>query len=64
VNAAGTVGSVSPVYETFIGARNLNGVPKGHMMGRIDEFRAHNRVLSADEIKQLYRMGATIYQNR
>jgi hypothetical protein len=64
VNAAGTVGSVSPVYETFIGARNLNGVPNGHMMGRIDEFRAHNRVLSADEIKQLYRMGATIYQNR
>lgn len=32
--------------------------------GAIDEVRIYNVALTADEIKQLYRMGATIYQNR
>jgi hypothetical protein len=32
--------------------------------GNIDEVRIYNRALSADEVKQLYRMGATIFQNR
>ena len=32
--------------------------------GSIDEVRIYNRALSIDEIKQLYRMGATIFNNR
>jgi hypothetical protein len=32
--------------------------------GTIDEVRIYNRALSADEIKQLYRMGKTIFNNR
>lgn len=32
--------------------------------GSIDEVRIYNVVLTADEIHQLYRMGATVYANR
>jgi hypothetical protein len=37
---------------------------RGYVKGGLDEVRIYNRVLTADEIKQLCRMGATIFQNR
>jgi hypothetical protein len=41
--------------EVWIGARQ---VPDQYFAGYIDEVRIYNRILTADEIKQLYRMGA------
>ena len=32
--------------------------------GNVDEVRIYNRALTSDEIKQLYRMGKVIYENR
>jgi hypothetical protein len=35
-----------------------------YLKAYLDETRIYNRALTADEIKQLYRMGKTIFQNR
>lgn len=41
-----------------------NGNANAYLDGQIDEVRIYNVALTADEIKQLYRMGRTIYDNR
>jgi hypothetical protein len=43
---------------TTIGTRRFNGGYGLYFAGQIDELRIYNRTLTADEIKQLYRMGA------
>jgi hypothetical protein len=55
-NVGGTIGAVSHNGSVVIGRRNL--AASNYFSGRIDEVRLYNRALSADEIKQLYRMGA------
>jgi hypothetical protein len=37
---------------------NVEAIATAHYVGDMDEVRIYNRALSADEIKQLYRMGA------
>ena len=50
-------------YPIFVAARNQDGDPN-YFTGSIDEVRLYTRTLTADEINQLYRKGATIHQNR
>ena len=55
--------SVSSTVNMTIGS--LNAISPGQYFdGRIDEVRIYNRALTTDEVKQLYRMGKTVYQNR
>jgi hypothetical protein len=49
--------------NNYIGAR-YNLVTAVMLKGSVDEARVYNVALSAEEIKQLYRMGWTIYNNR
>jgi hypothetical protein len=51
-------------YYGGIGVIRLGGTNYTHFAGSIDEVRHYNRVLTSDEIKQLYRMGKVINQNR
>jgi len=44
----------------YIGAINDGGADAFHFPGLIDEVRIYNRALSPDEIKRLYRIGATL----
>ncbi|OGF80556.1 hypothetical protein A2930_03115 [Candidatus Giovannonibacteria bacterium RIFCSPLOWO2_01_FULL_45_34] len=47
----------------FIGARDGGGSDSVHFPGSIDDVRVYNRALSADEIKRLYKIGATLKIN-
>jgi hypothetical protein len=47
---------IAPASRVGIGA--LNNSLGNYFSGNVDEVRLYNRALTADEIKQLYRMGA------
>jgi hypothetical protein len=49
--------------QIAIGSRYTAGTTE-FFQGSLDEVRLYNRALTADEIKQLYRMGKVIYENR
>jgi hypothetical protein len=51
-----TVGSIVNNGALYIGSRNTNDIP---FNGLIDDVRIYNRALSADEVKRLYKIGAT-----
>jgi len=64
-SASGALGDTTPTAQWSIGMRDVGtGTFAYGLNGAIDEVRIYNRALSLDEIKQLYRMGKTIYQNR
>jgi len=44
--------------NVFIGAESVFATRTRYLRGYADEVRAYNRALTADEVKQLYRMGA------
>jgi hypothetical protein len=51
--------------RAYIGAvDDSSGGAKEFFAGLLDEYRIYNRALTADEIKQLYRMGKTVFNNR
>jgi len=45
------------VENFYIGARERGGTPQDHFGGNIDEVAIYNRALTADEIKQHYKVG-------
>ncbi len=49
----------SNAYDFQIGSRGSSGYRDEYFKGSVDEVRVYNRVLSADEIGQLYRAGAS-----
>ena len=53
----------APFLVLHLGAY-ASASPVLFLNGLIDEVRVYNRTLTSDEIKQLYRMGKTIFQNR
>jgi hypothetical protein len=59
-NAALSAMLDSAEYYTTIGALRNRADPGGGSFfhGNIDELRMHDRALTSDEVKQLYRMGA------
>jgi hypothetical protein len=50
----GSAGTPASAFNLEIGGRGASHLFKG----KIDDARIYNRILSASEIKQLYRMGS------
>ncbi|MDP3988715.1 MAG: LamG domain-containing protein, partial [bacterium] len=47
--------------EAWIGERNVLAGEEGFFNGSLDDVRIYNRALSADEVNQLYQLGATTH---
>ncbi|MBI2024266.1 LamG domain-containing protein [Candidatus Giovannonibacteria bacterium] len=70
-NLDGSDSTPYPGYNGYTTPRLHFGVSKndqddtnlGYLSGNIDDFRIYNRALSGDEIKRLYRIGATLHVN-
>ena len=56
----GDYAATSTNFRLFVGSNGVNG----WFDGNIDEVRIYNVALTAEEIHQLYRMGATVFANR
>ena len=52
----------NPAVDMLIGRSSVAGLPR-YFNGSIDDVRIYNRVLSADEAKRLYLMGASLKTN-
>ncbi len=55
---------VNNSVSVLIGGRFVTGTPAEYFVGSIDEARLYNVVLTADEIRRLYRMGRLPLDNR
>jgi hypothetical protein len=58
--------SINPnnTNNVYIGARQYEATLDRFLNASTDEIRIYNRAITIDEIKQLYRMGKIIYDNR
>lgn len=63
--ADGTTASISVTNNLEIGSQTpATGPVSKQFRGFIDEVRIYSRAITANEVKQLYRMGKVIYENR
>ena len=61
---AAVTGSINNTAALRMGRRGETLYGALSYLGLLDEVRIYNRALTSDEIKQLYRMGKVIYENR
>ncbi|OGF67898.1 hypothetical protein A2433_00615 [Candidatus Giovannonibacteria bacterium RIFOXYC1_FULL_48_8] len=58
------IASISPSGDAAIGTFATIPQNNNYFNGIIDDFRVYNRALTADEIKRLYKIGATLKVNK